>query len=284
MSVRRIHHLNCGTMRPPARALLGQSGPPLARGVLVCHCVLVETDRDGLVLIDTGFGEADVANPRRVPPLFRVLIKPRLDERETARGQITALGYDPRDVRHVIVTHLDVDHASGMVDFPDATVHVHAREHAAAMQRRTAIDRARYVSRHWAHGPKWQVHAEQGDTWRELPAITRLPGLDADIGLLPLFGHTRGHSGVIVRAGDRWLVHAGDAYFHPRTLAGERGKAPLGLRLFETVDQVDRKVRLASVTALRRLRLERDIDVVCAHDPTELAAAQAREPARDAAA
>jgi glyoxylase-like metal-dependent hydrolase (beta-lactamase superfamily II) len=30
---------------------------------------------------------------------------------------------------------------------------------------------------------------------------------------VPLAGHTRGHAGVAVRTGDRWLPHAGDAYF-----------------------------------------------------------------------
>lgn len=36
----KVHHLNCGTMRPP--------GTP----TLVCHVLLVETD-NGLVLVDT---------------------------------------------------------------------------------------------------------------------------------------------------------------------------------------------------------------------------------------
>ena len=45
----RVHHLNCGTMNPHVI------------GRIVCHVLLCETDA-GLVLVDTGFGLADVAD------------------------------------------------------------------------------------------------------------------------------------------------------------------------------------------------------------------------------
>ncbi len=34
------------------------------------------------------------------------------------------LGYSINDVRHIILTHLDLDHAGGLHDFPNAAVHV----------------------------------------------------------------------------------------------------------------------------------------------------------------
>src|SRR5207248_9239882 len=134
---------------------------------------------------------------------FRNLVGPTLDPAEPAVAQIAALGLSPADVRHVVVTHLDLDHAGGLPDFPDAIVHVHAREHAAAMTRTHFKERERYLRAHWAHGPKWELYTEDGDTWRGLPAVTRLRGLDADIGLVPMHGHTRGHSAIVVRNGDR---------------------------------------------------------------------------------
>jgi glyoxylase-like metal-dependent hydrolase (beta-lactamase superfamily II) len=274
VSVRRVHHLNCGTMRPPVPIALGQPGWR-GRGVMVCHCILIETERDGLILIDAGFSTRDVADPMRIPTAFRRGLALYLDAAETAHRQIVRLGFDPRDVRHIVLTHMDLDHAGGLVDFPDATVHVHERELRAATERSTYFERHRYVPAQWAHGPRWQTHAERGDTWRDLPAVARLPGLDADVGLVPLHGHSRGHAAVIVRAGDRWVVHAGDAYFHPRSLE-PGGTAPFGLRAFENVAQFDRATRLASVDALRRLRRDADVDINCAHEPGELAAAQAR--------
>src|SRR5262249_46682078 len=152
---------------------------------MVAHCLIVETERDGLVLVDTGFGTRDVEGLTKLSPVFRHVVGPMLDRKETAIAQVEALGFEATDLRHVVVTHLDVDHAGGLVDFPHAKVHLHAREHAAAMARSTFKERERYVRAHWAHGPQWEVYSEDGDTWRGLPAVTQLRGLDADIGLLP---------------------------------------------------------------------------------------------------
>jgi len=276
MSIRAVHHLNCATMSPVGGFLLGRRA---ARGHLVAHCVLLETERDGLVLIDTGFGTRDVAGQTAIPRFFRTMVAPVLDPGETALAQIEALGLDPGEVRHIVITHLDLDHAGGLFDFASARVHLHAREHAAAMTRQRRIEKQRYLPVHWAHGPHWELYTDEGDTWRGLPAISRLRGLDADVGLLPMHGHTRGHSAVIARAGDRWLVHAGDAYFHHGSLAGSR--VPIGLAAFERITQVDAAARRGSLAALRQLREHyADLDVFCAHDPDELAALHARPQAR----
>lgn len=271
MSIGRVHHLNCATMCPIAGYLMGQRG---LRGRMVAHCLLLETARDGLVLIETGFGSRDVEGRTGISQVFRTLVAPALDPAETAIAQVRALGHRPDDVRHVVVTHLDLDHAGGLVDFPAAKVHLHAREHAAAMARAHVKERERYLAAHWQHGPKWEVYSEDGDTWRGLPAITRLRGIDADLGLLPLHGHTRGHSAVLAKAGDRWLVHAGDAYFHRGTLDGTG--TPLGFSIFERATQMDAVARRASVGALRQLRHSyRDVTIFSAHDPIELDALQA---------
>jgi glyoxylase-like metal-dependent hydrolase (beta-lactamase superfamily II) len=282
MSIRGVHHLNCATMCPVAGFLLGGRG--LERGRMVAHCLLVETERDGLVLIDTGFGTRDVEGKTRLSRSFRKLVGPTLDHNETAISQVTALGFRPEDVRHIVVTHLDLDHAGGLGDFPRAKVHLHAREHAAAMARSHFKERERYLRSHWSHGPDWQVYTEDGDTWRGLPAVTRLRGLDADVGLLPMHGHTRGHSAVIVKARDRWLVHAGDAYFHHTAVDGS-GSVPLGFALFERATQMDAAARRASVAALRQLRHSyADVDVFSAHDPSEYEALRGRSVAAPVAA
>jgi glyoxylase-like metal-dependent hydrolase (beta-lactamase superfamily II) len=268
MSIRAVHHLNCGTMCPFGGFLMGQRG---LRGKMVAHCLLLETERDGLVLVDTGFGTRDVEHHTKIPKMVRAMVGPVLDPAETAIAQIAALGLDPANVQHVVVTHLDFDHAGGLVDFPNARVHVHAREHAAAMARAHRLERQRYFSSQWAHGPRWEVYSEDGDTWRGLPAIQKLRGLDADVGLLPMHGHTRGHSAVLVRAAERWLVHAGDAYFHHGSVAGH--SVPFGLAMYERAMQMDAAARRASVAALRQLRESYDdVSMFCAHDLDELAA------------
>jgi glyoxylase-like metal-dependent hydrolase (beta-lactamase superfamily II) len=238
-------------------------------GLMVCHVVVVETERDGLVVVDTGFGSRDCADPRRLARGFRLLVRPQLDPARTARAQIASLGYDPRDVRHVVVTHLDVDHAGGLHDFPDATVHVHRDEHDTAMRRARAIDRERYVPRQWDHGPRWATYAADGERWMGLPAVRALDGLRDEVALVPLVGHSRGHSAVAVQRGDRWILHAGDAMFDRRELE-PGGRVPPGLRAFASVVQQDRRARLASVEVLRDLAARRDVTVVCSHDPVML--------------
>jgi glyoxylase-like metal-dependent hydrolase (beta-lactamase superfamily II) len=246
---RAVRHLDCGTLCPPARLLGGER--------LVCHVVVVETDRDGLVLVDTGFGAADCASPGRVPRLFRTLVRPRLDPAQTALAQLRALGYLPDDVRHIVVTHLDLDHAGGLPDFPAAAVHLHRPEYVAAIGRPRLADRIRYPGYSWRHEPRWVTYAAEGDTWMGLPAVRALDGVRDDIALVPLGGHTAGHSGVAVRTGDGWLLHAGDAYFHRDELV-DGGRVPLGLRGLAARD---------------------DVVVVCSHDPVELDVA--RHAARD---
>jgi glyoxylase-like metal-dependent hydrolase (beta-lactamase superfamily II) len=85
-----------------------------------------------------------------------------------------------------------------------------------------------------------------------------------------MHGHTRGHSAVIVKAReDRWLVHAGDAYFHRASIEGDGG-LPTGFFVFERAMQMDSAARRASVAALRQLRESYpDLALFCAHDVRE---------------
>ena len=258
----KVHHLNCATMCPRAGFLLGKGG-----GRMVAHVLLVETERDGLVLVDTGLGTRDVDGSPPLPKRFRAIVRPVLERTETAAAQVVALGFKSTDVRHIVVTHLDLDHAGGLSDFPAAKVHLHAREHAAAMARGSTKERQRYVESQWAHGPKWELYTEDGDTWRGLPAVAKLRGVTADLALLPMHGHTHGHSAVVVTNG-RTLVHAGDAYFHRNTVHG--GSTPLGFAVFERAMQMDGAARRASVAALRQLASSyQDLDIFSAHDPSE---------------
>ena len=255
--------------RVPAR-WLGQQGQGRARAV--AHCLLLETDRDGLVLVDTGLGLRDIADPQRLPAVFRWVLRPQLDRAETAHAQIITLGFRPEDVRHIVLTHLDLDHAGGIIDFPDATVHVHRHEHHAAMERIGTDAQRRYRPAQWAHAPKWALYQTEGDTWRNLPAVAHLRGIDEDIGLLPMFGHTHGHTAITVGHRGGWLVHAGDAYFHRTTLV-PNAIAPFAIRYFEKRAETDRTMRLASLAALIELKANHaDVNIFCAHDPVELQA------------
>ncbi len=114
----------------------GHSGV-LRTARLVCHCLLLEVE-DGLVLVDTGLGTADLAQPRRrLGPMWLLYSRPLIDPGQTALAQVRRLGFAAADVRHIVLTHLDLDHAGGLSDFPTAQVHVLDVEYT---QRNTAAN------------------------------------------------------------------------------------------------------------------------------------------------
>src|SRR5687767_12726005 len=88
-SAMRLHHLNCILTCPLGGRLMdGRTATILQRGHLACHCLLIET-ADSLVLVDTGFGLRDVADPpSRLSRFFLALVRPEFREEMTAIRQI----------------------------------------------------------------------------------------------------------------------------------------------------------------------------------------------------
>jgi glyoxylase-like metal-dependent hydrolase (beta-lactamase superfamily II) len=169
---------------------------------------LVETNH-GLVLVDTGLGQDDYVRQTGIIRTFRVITIAPLNPKEAAVRQVARLGYQPGDVRHVVLTHMHFDHCGGLPDFPHASVHVHRREHKAFMGRPRGWTDLAYVRRHMAHRPEFELYEDAGERWFDLAAI-RLP-FEPEMWLVPLFGHTRGHCGVAIRTASGWLFHVGDA-------------------------------------------------------------------------
>lgn len=263
----KIHHLNCGTLCPMCQRLVNGHGSWIKSAEMVCHCLLIETP-DTLVLVDTGIGMRDVVDPSGLSHRFKLYNFPRLLPEETALAQVKALGYDVKDVGHIVATHLDVDHAGGLPDFPEAKVHIFKPELNPALA--SVSKHQRYRPHHFAHQPKWVLHEEQGDDWFGFGAIRVLPIAGAEILLVPLTGHTEGHTGVAVRNGDKWLLHCGDAYFHHGTLSNPP-RVPPALRLFDRLLQTHGKQRIHNQARLRELAANQGnvIDIFCSHDPVE---------------
>lgn len=274
----KIHHLNCGTMRPYGGRLMGGAGGIFGTAEMICHCLLIEADH-GLVLVDSGLGTDDLSDPdATLGRTFLRLNRPVLEEAETAVRQVERLGFRAEDVRDIVLTHLDVDHAGGLRDFPHARVHVLRSELEAARSALTYTERTRYPRGQWAHGPQWVTHDPQGEEWFGFAAVRELPGVPAEVLLMPLAGHTLGHTGVAVRDGDGWLLHAGDAYFFHGEMRTDTPACPPGLRLMQRMAETARGLRLANQERLRELVRGHgeEITVFSAHDATELRSLQHR--------
>lgn len=273
VTVRRIHHLNCISTCPLGGKLMDDRTESIVRrGHLCCHCLLIEAG-SSLVLIDTGLGLRDVAEPKqRLSRFFLSLLSPAFREEMTAVRQIRRLGFDPRDVRHIVLTHLDFDHAGGPDDFPDATVHLLAPERQAAFAQATWLDRQRFRPQQWSTQDHWRVYeADEGERWFGFARVRALEGLPPDIVLIPLIGHTLGHAGVAVLQGERWLLQAGDAYFFHGEMDLDRAWCTPGLRFYQWMMEKDRYARLWNQRRLRELRRSHgsEVEVFCAHDIAE---------------
>jgi glyoxylase-like metal-dependent hydrolase (beta-lactamase superfamily II) len=270
----KIHHINCGTLCPYGGKLISGTGGWTGAKV-VCHCLLVET-ADSLVLVDTGMGLDDLRAPyRRLGVPFTAAFRPSRDRSEAAVERVRALGFQPSDVRHIVCTHLDLDHAGGLPDFPQAQVHAFAPEYEAAVHP-SLRDRPRYPKGHFAHGPNWKVHDVDGDSWFGFESIRLLPGVDPEILMIPLVGHSRGHTGIATRDTDGWLLHCGDAYFNRNEMETPH-TCPPGLATFQKLMADDIKARNSNQDRLRELARDHggEVRLFCAHDPVELERAAA---------
>jgi glyoxylase-like metal-dependent hydrolase (beta-lactamase superfamily II) len=264
-------------MCPFGKRAVEGTGGFFERGSMVCHCLVLET-MEGLVVVDSGFGLDDVRSPNeRIGRSFQLVAGFTPREDGTLLRQIEALGFSASDVRHIAVTHLDMDHAGGLADFPEARIHVHARELEAVQTLRRLIDHHRYRQAQWAHGPRWTTYEGGGETWEGFANVRKLEGVGEDVLLVPLFGHTAGHAGIVVPSpdGERRILHAGDAYFS-RFELDQQPYCPPAIDLMQRALSIDETLRLDNQRRLRTLARKPGgtVDVINAHDPHYLARLQ----------
>jgi glyoxylase-like metal-dependent hydrolase (beta-lactamase superfamily II) len=133
----KVHVVGDGIFATDAGNLFGENAKNAKiRGAM--HAVLVATD-DALVLLDAGFG----------PELPEYLEERyELEREKNLMDRIAEAGYDPEDITHVVLSHLDPDHigwALSPPSFPNATVYVQeaaleeAREMPEGEGRREAV-------------------------------------------------------------------------------------------------------------------------------------------------
>lgn len=253
--------LNCGTMRP---RLAGLFAPHLKE--VPCNCLLVDTG-EALVLVDTGLGTKDMEDPTGRLGFSNIILNAQRNPGQPAVRQLERLGRRPEEVTHVIPTHLDRDHAGGLPDFTDASVHLLRAERDAALEPPTRGERERYRKCHIAHGPKWVTYETiSGEPWFGMDCIRGLEELPPGIVLVPLPGHTRGHCGVAVDTGRGWLLHCGDAFYVRDEISDE--PCPIDVRAFRWLAHQDFDLAMRQIENLRKLMREAagEVALLATHD------------------
>ena len=234
----KVHVLDDGIFITDAGNLFG----PGARNAKIkgaMHPVLVATD-DALVLLDAGFG-----------PELPSYLEGRYELRRTENLQdnLSAVGYDPGDVTHVVLSHLDADHVGWALSppgFPNATVYLQrdaleeAREMPEGDSRREAV-------------PAIEKGIEEG--WCQLlEGNTEIvEGLRAEV----RSGHAEGHQIFWIESGEDVALYTADLapariWLNPDLISG-----------VDTNPEAARKNRVEVLTEAE----ERNAPVILYHEP-----------------
>lgn len=208
-----------GTMKGP-EFFLKRGGGGL-RAVRMPATIAVVERPDGLVLLDAGWSRLTCAWPERDPGRAKSFflgldVKPE----DAIASQLLSLGYSPGDVKHVVATHLHVDHVGGAVDFPTATVHCALREWEVVPKN----PRGGYDLR-TLDLPRVEKHRIDGPAALGFEASHDLFG-DGTVLLLDARGHTRGSMAVAVKLAEGWCLHAGDATMFVDDFHDDASKPP----------------------------------------------------------
>ena len=84
---------------------------------------LIDMDRAGLCLVDTGVGPEVTRGERSAAlRLYDSILRPKLIESQSPQAVLHELGASTADVRRVILTHFHADHVSSLRDFADAEI------------------------------------------------------------------------------------------------------------------------------------------------------------------
>jgi glyoxylase-like metal-dependent hydrolase (beta-lactamase superfamily II) len=153
--------------------VLGEAGAPTNEVYFDVDALLIRMP-DHLVLIDTGYGPAN---------------------RGVLQKSLALVGFSPRDITDILISHSHLDHVGGLVDakgqsaFSNATIRMSASEWA--FMRATTN----------AAVPVIQAQVKTFEAGHEI-----LPGITP----LALFGHTPGHTGYEIVSQKNRMVVTGD--------------------------------------------------------------------------
>lgn len=184
---------------------LTYSGGDYTKLVKLQHVAVLVRHNKETFLFDTGLGRQVDAQFKADMPLWARLLfsyGPVSD----ARSQLDAAGFAP--IKRIILSHGHWDHASGLVDFPQAEVWLSQQEKDYLAERHYVSVFPSQIS---AASIQWKPFQWEDKPYGVFPRSLDLFG-DASVVLVPLTGHTPGSIGMYVslQSGKKFLF-VGDA-------------------------------------------------------------------------
>jgi N-acyl homoserine lactone hydrolase len=227
-------HRTDGVLRPLRAIGLGSGTVPIP-----LPAFLVEHPGAGPVLIDTGLDPA-----MKFGPLLGTLAARsfRVGPEGPVPEQLRARGVDPGDVKLVLMTHMHLDHASGIGQFPQATFLMSEREWKAFKARGAVMQG--YVGSHVPENATVRTVDFDGPQAGTHATFARAVDLFGDGSVRAVYtpGHTAGHTSFVVRTAAGEVLVAGDAVYTRHTL--QTGHLPTVMaseeRFTTSLDQIQR--------------------------------------------
>jgi glyoxylase-like metal-dependent hydrolase (beta-lactamase superfamily II) len=225
-----IHILQCGSIRVSETVPFGNRidlrntarqlmTADKNRVTLPVFTYLIEHPR-GLILVDTGWcrdiSPDGVYDPRAVadvlPPHLAALFHPTLPPGMAIHEQLAGMGIQPEDLDYVLLTHLDVDHMSGLRHVNRAK-HIVLPEYEYYWSCRT-VYKTRQPQNLWIQYPMERPFY-RGSSLGPNHWVIDLFG-DESVQMVNVPGHTEGQAAIVIRNGGRFVLLAADAAFSPR--------------------------------------------------------------------
>ncbi|HEX8645574.1 MAG TPA: N-acyl homoserine lactonase family protein [Thermoleophilaceae bacterium] len=233
-----------GLVRPAGKALRAP-----------CVAYVLRHPEAGTILVDTGF-HRDAASARREDfglPMSVMFGGLKVDD--PFDDQLRARGVDPGAVERVVMTHLHVDHTSGMRLLPSARFTI-ARAEWSAATARGAVAKG-FVGHHLPDESRVDL-VDPGEPHGPFARTLDLLG-DGSVRLIATPGHTPGHMSLLLRAaGGRTVLLVGDAAYTLRNV--REGILPL-------LTASDRAYRESLSQLAAFAEREPEATLVPSHDP-----------------
>ena len=224
----RVHPITTGTVMYPVDAFYARGGRLAGlhslgfrskRMEIPIPAFILEHPGAGVVLIDTGFHRSVAVEPKKnMGPVLGRLFKSTMRPEEAIPDQLRERGIEPHEVKVVVMTHLHVDHASGVAQFPDATFIVTEREWRSDTEEKGLT--AGYVRRQFDHAFDWRTVDFDGPDVSSFASFGRSLDLfgDGSVRLVNTPGHTLGHVSLVLKLRSREMLVAADSIYTMRTL------------------------------------------------------------------
>jgi glyoxylase-like metal-dependent hydrolase (beta-lactamase superfamily II) len=195
--VKRLWVLEGGTLNlPGSMVMIGGDGSITVPQPLPSF--LIEHER-GLVLWDTGLVPEAATDPTGVYPDFAALLEYKPEQ--TVLAQLDSLGYGPKDIDYVLMSHLHFDHTGALPHFAHAKIYVGRGE----------IEYARQPQ--WTNAHAFRVEdidAIPRKQWLEVEGDHDVFG-DGSLQLLWMPGHSVGGMALRVQLPTQSIILAGDS-------------------------------------------------------------------------